>query len=59
MVTSQKLQLGFAVAAAGEGLYLLFLLELSSFKSLAKLPARGSNVLGDQCPSVACGDHEG
>jgi hypothetical protein len=39
MVTSQKLQLAFAVAAAGEGLYLLFLLELSSFKSLAKLPA--------------------
>lgn len=59
MVTSQKLQLGFAVAAAGEGLFLLFLSELSSFKSLAKLPAWGSNVLGDQCPSVACGDHEG
>jgi hypothetical protein len=40
MVTSQKLQLGFAVAAAaGEGLFLLFLSELSSFKSLAKLPA--------------------
>jgi hypothetical protein len=37
MVTSQKLQLGFAVAAGG--LFLLLLLELSSFKSLAKLPA--------------------
>jgi hypothetical protein len=39
MVTSQKLQLRFAVAAAGDELFLLFLLELSSFKSLAKLPA--------------------
>jgi hypothetical protein len=39
MVTSQKLQLRFAVAAAGDELFLLFLSELSSFKSLAKLPA--------------------